>query len=511
MAANISAFSTPRNSAISTDTRSFLEAARLINSDTKCHIRHSRFSSALSRRFYKNNSLRAHGSNLIKTRNLHEQKRALLEAIQAENESLTILEIKLWEESFHRREALERHRQNVLAYLTRCQCHVRRRQACRLAGKLRFENNSLCRIMMFCQTRTRGWRGRRLARLTQQNSELCRKRQEYASVRIQSYQRRQAPKRMLRLLRFQRQRLEHQAATKIQPLVRAAKCKKDKYCKIMLSRLQMQRSRAAVCLQCCTRKKQSRVLFRKLYLEECVRKAKEAKMFIFVEQQSIPPVALVSPKRPFLVGKPHRESIVGLIRNERHTLIEHKSKANNGTENNTHSVTQGDLSSELDSAYSFRHLTLDDASCTGRLSNPMRSNSTTYSDPNIVEIARQRALARSSLVAKKRRETKEIEQVSVRVAAERAIALELKRKQLLRANVTSKRKSVSPQSAVDDNKKKLEQRETQVLTSEMLQGTVPEDEKQLQTLSPTSSLANPLFDVSFEEFIDENENDLVVD
>ena len=503
MASNVSAFSTPRNSAISTDTRSFLEAARLINSDTKCHIRHSRFSSALSRRFYKNNSLRAHGSNLIKTRNLHEQKRALLEALQAENESLKILEIKLWEESFHRREALERHRRNVLAYLTRFQCHFRRRQACRLAGKLRSEHNSLCRIMTFCQTRARGWRGRRIALLTQQNAELCRKRQEYASVRIQSNQRRQAPKRMLRLLRFQRQRLEHQEATKIQSLVRVAKCKKDKNCKLMLSRLQMQRSRAAVCLQCCSRKHQSRILFRKLYLEECVRKAKEAKMFTFVEQQSIPPVALVSPKRPFLVGKPHRESTVRLIRNERQTLIEHKSKANNGTENNTASATKGDLSSELDSAYSFRHLTLDDASYTGRLSKTLRSNSTPNSDPNIVEIARQRALARSSLIAKKRRETREIEQASVRDAAERAIALELKRKQLLRANVTSKRKSASPQSAVDDSKKKFEQRESQF--------SVPEDEQQLQTLSPTSPLANPFFDVSFEEFIDENENDLVVD
>ena len=521
--------------------QNFLATARLINSDTKRNIKCSQFTSALTGKFYQNNSLLAHGTKLSKVHYTQERKQQLLEAIYVENEKLKMLEIKLREQKSRRREELETHRRHVQTCLTCAQSHVRRRRACAIVDKRRIEYKAICCMALFCQTRMRGYRDRRLAALLKQEAERKRQAQEYGSIRLQSYQRRRTAVTILTQLKLDRQLQQCQAATKIQSHRRALKCKKERLEKLLRIQQERRKTNAALCIQCYARKYLSKAILRQKQEEEFRSKQQSLHRTPPPKQKTVSPPKLVEePKRPFAVGKPRRQSIASLVR-----VVKSRNKLNGGASEETtvsslpktSPLISEDHCTELDSVSSLRRTEFQSAHYIESIAQqPFNDDSVAHADEGKAESARLKAesarlkaAARAAFVNRRRRKMKENEQAPARVAAERAIALELKRKQLLRAKAKAKAKATAPAArknstsrkslADDDTTKsevKLDLHERGILSST----NEFQQEIALETVHPSSPKLSsakhpgffaPRFDVTFDEHFDENEDDIGMD
>jgi len=539
-----------------TGTQNFLEAARKINSDTKCYIRRSNFTSALTKRFYKNNSLLAHGKALAKERNLHEKRRILLEGIEAENGVLKLLEIKLLEEITRLREELDRHQKQVLRCIETCQGHVRRRRACQILHERRVEYNAKCRVALFVQKRMRGGQSRRFVRDYRQKVEVERTERRHAATRIQTKQRQRVSMHRLSQLKDLRRQLRIHASVTIQSFARTARCQRVRRDTLFLIRQEQQRTRSAVNIQCFARNHLSKIIMRRM-IDERRRREDEARNELLSRHQIVPPVVLVSPpRRPFVVGKPQPESIARMMRDIRDqtNLIEEvgipstDTLVNDGVRGYGTPAKSTSCQSLVTSPQlsSFGGLTRGSDSFVAATNQIRTDACLIISDADIIESARRKASVRAARVAKQRRERKESEQATAKEAAKRAINLELKRKQQLLRTKATRRNYISPSKSViidgstihsesgistisvrgSPNKplikgktsnqlihsssirpKELETDALEV-SNDTSNNCIGQQNWQRTTLPPEDPLFPPLLDVSFEDLLEETENDL---
>jgi hypothetical protein len=537
-----------------TGTPNFLEAARKINSDTKCYIRRSNFTSALTKRFYKNNSLLAHGKALAKERNLHEKRRVLLEGIEAENGVLKLLEVKLLEEITRLREELDRHQKQVLRCIETCQGHVRRRRACQILQERRVEYNAKCRVALFVQKRMRGWQSRRFVCDYRQKVEVERTERIHAATRIQTKQRQRVSMHTLSQLKDLRLRLRIHASVTIQSFARTARCQRVKRDKLFLIRQEQHRTRSAVNIQCFIRNHLSKIIMRRMIDERRMREDK-ARNELLSRHQIVPPVVLVSPpRRPFVVGKPQPESIARMMRDIRDqtNLIEEVGIPSTDLNDGVHGYgtpaksTIGQSLVASPQLSSFGGVTRGSDSFVAATNQIRTDACLIISDADIIESARRKASVRAARVAKQRRERKESEQATAKEAAKRAINLELKRKQQLLRTKATRRNYISPSKSViidgstihsepsistisvrgSPNKALIKgttlnqqihsssirprELETNVLevSNDTSTNCILQQNWQSITLPPEDPLFPPLLDVSFEDLLEETENDL---
>jgi hypothetical protein len=281
----------------------------------------------------------------------------------------------------------------------------------------------------------------------------------------------------------------------------------------------------------------------------------KARNELLSRHQIVPPVVLVSPpRRPFVVGKPQPESIARMMRDIRDqtNLIEEVGIPSTDLNDGVHGYgtpaksTIGQSLVASPQLSSFGGVTRGSDSFVAATNQIRTDACLIISDADIIESARRKASVRAARVAKQRRERKESEQATAKEAAKRAINLELKRKQQLLRTKATRRNYISPSKSViidgstihsepsistisvrgSPNKALIKgttlnqqihsssirprELETNVLevSNDTSTNCILQQNWQSITLPPEDPLFPPLLDVSFEDLLEETENDL---
>lgn len=256
-----------------------LNEARILNSELGRHVRKCSFSTHLSGRFYVNHSLQSY--------NARAQRIAQMKAKRKELEKFLILEekkIRFLEEEL-KKKIEERKRGNELKIImdqaaTIIQCAVRQKLAMSKVELMRIEEQIVNYLAIFLQARFHGIKARNYVRCIRQQLALERK-EEMASIRIQSLQRCRIAKRLLAEKRQLLQAKRVKAACIIQARVRGILARK-----LFVS---LQEHHAAIIVQCMIRMTMARkeVCKRKWALEQEKKKATPKRIPFYKKTYSI--------------------------------------------------------------------------------------------------------------------------------------------------------------------------------------------------------------------------------
>ena len=213
----------PAFAAVPSSTHAFDSSdAILLNSGLfGAHARSSSFSTHLSGRFYKNSTLAAHAARKKRAARMRAKKRELEQAILLEERRAELLEERLRE---RKKECLRIQLRRQQAALE-IQCWVRQRRAMQRVGHIRCHQRAMNQIVLFCQARYRGFRGREVAR--KRKREAAQKRKEHeASVRIQCVARARKAKKTVEIERAELRQRQYAGACTIQALIRGRQCRR---------------------------------------------------------------------------------------------------------------------------------------------------------------------------------------------------------------------------------------------------------------------------------------------
>ena len=207
-----------------TESMELLSHASKINSDLGMHVKSCSFSSNLAGRFYQNNSMEIHSSKLDRLLRMREKRKALELKLQLEEKKLSFLQQKLNEKEEKTKESINRHKEKQEQSALKIQCKIRQMLAISKLLSLRKRFEAIHFIALFIQALFRGGKSR--VSTDELRREIVRHRKEQlATIIIQCFFRISVSKEELAKRKHQQITKLTNAATLIQSVVRRFVCK----------------------------------------------------------------------------------------------------------------------------------------------------------------------------------------------------------------------------------------------------------------------------------------------
>jgi len=195
-----------------------LDDARKLNSDLGRHVRHCSFSTNLSGRFYQNSSMQLHVARAHRIAQMKGKRNQLEKSLLLEEKKIQFLEEQL------RKKIEERRQEGEMKLLmewsaTKIQSHVRRVLAIGRVEVMTIEGHIVNYVVEFIQAMFRGRRERRHVHNLRLRIAQHRK-EQFASIQIQSLRRRIAARRELIKRRRKMEMVLNNATCRIQACAR---------------------------------------------------------------------------------------------------------------------------------------------------------------------------------------------------------------------------------------------------------------------------------------------------
>ena len=415
-----------------TESMESLSHACKINSELGMHVKSCSFSSNLAGRFYQNNSMEIHSSKFDRLLRMREKRKTLEWELQLEEKKLIFLQQKLKEKEERTKEAINRHKEKQEQSALRIQCKVRQMLALSKLLSLRKRFKATHFIALFIQALFRGIKSR--ISTDELRRKIVRHRKEQlATIIIQCFFRITASKDEFKKRKHQQITKLTNAAILIQSIVRGF------VCKVKIKRkIEERKSQCVVTIQKLWRKTLSSIeANRRISAMRNKQRPGSAKSKKSIDGRiplherryssySIQAQALAFSKLKSIRQRRFSDCSSGFVKNQerRSSLSGIDILCKPETETKT-------LPSKKDTSQPI----------TEKISEPQSPKFPENPTQDRIRIARLKAAARVARLERKNREEKEKQKLRTNAAKARVLELDLKRKDLLKADVSKRKKA----------------------------------------------------------------------